>query len=41
MITTICLNPSFDKTVEMETLKIGKVNRIGKMREDLPEFATF
>lgn len=35
MITTICLNPSFDKTVEMETLKIGKVNRIGKMREDL------
>ena len=35
MITTICLNPSFDKTVEIDSLKIGAVNRIRKMRVDL------
>ncbi len=35
MITTICLNPSFDKAVEMDSLKLGKVNRIRELREDL------
>ncbi len=35
MITTICLNPSFDKTVEIDKLQIGEVNRIRKMRVDL------
>ena len=29
MITTICMNPCFDKTVEVGELKIGQVNRIG------------
>ena len=28
MITTICMNPSFDKTVEVQSLEIGQVNRI-------------
>lgn len=35
MITTICLNPSFDKTVEMETMHMGEVNRIRKVRQDM------
>ncbi len=35
MITTICLNPSFDKTVEMDCLRLGEVNRIRKLRVDL------
>ena len=35
MITTICLNPSFDKTVEMETMHMGEVNRIRKVRLDM------
>ena len=35
MITTICLNPSFDRAVEMDTLKLGEVNRIRALREDL------
>ena len=35
MITTICLNPCFDKTVEVAELKIGQVNRIGDARVDL------
>ncbi len=34
MITTICMNPSFDKTVEMDRLNIGKVNRIRCLRVD-------
>ncbi len=34
MITTICLNPCFDKTVEMDTLELGAVNRIRRMRTD-------
>ena len=34
MITTICLNPCFDKTVEMDHLKIGEVNRIRRLRVD-------
>lgn len=35
MITTICLNPSFDRAVELDTLKIGEVNRIRELREDM------
>jgi 1-phosphofructokinase len=35
MITTICLNPCFDKTVEVGELKIGQVNRIRDARVDL------
>ncbi len=35
MITTICLNPSFDKTVEMDSLRLGEVNRIRRVRMDL------
>ncbi|MCR4877485.1 MAG: 1-phosphofructokinase family hexose kinase [Clostridiales bacterium] len=35
MITTICLNPSFDRSVEMDTLQLGKVNRIRALREDM------
>ena len=35
MITTICMNPSFDKTVEVDTLQIGQVNRIRDARVDL------
>lgn len=35
MITTICMNPSFDKTVEIDTLQVGQVNRIGNARIDL------
>lgn len=34
MITTICLNPSFDRAVELDTLKLGGVNTIRKLRED-------
>lgn len=35
MITTICLNPCFDKTVNVENLQIGQVNRIRDTRVDL------
>jgi 1-phosphofructokinase len=35
MITTICLNPCFDKTVKVDELKVGQVNRIGDARVDL------
>ncbi len=35
MITTICLNPCFDKTVSVESLKVGQVNRIRDARVDL------
>ena len=34
MITTICMNPCFDKTVEMDQLRIGELNRIRRMRVD-------
>ena len=34
MITTICLNPCFDKTVELETVHVGQVNRIEDFRVD-------
>ncbi len=35
MITTICMNPCFDKTVEVNNLQIGQVNRIHDSRVDL------
>lgn len=35
MITTICLNPAIDKTVEVETLEIGELNRILTVRRDM------
>lgn len=35
MITTICLNPSFDKTVNVAQLEIGEVNRIQHVRVDM------
>jgi 1-phosphofructokinase len=35
MITTICLNPAFDKTVTVDELHLGEVNRILHVREDL------
>ena len=35
MITTICLNPSFDKTVNVDSLLVGQVNRIRDARVDL------
>ena len=35
MITTICLNPCFDKTVEVNHFEVGRVNRIQDSRVDL------
>ncbi len=35
MITTICLNPCFDKTVNVDSLQPGQVNRIRDARVDL------
>ena len=35
MITTICMNPCFDKTLDIDTLKPGQVNRIRQARIDL------
>lgn len=35
MITSICLNPCFDKTVNVESLQMGQVNRIRDARVDL------
>jgi len=35
MITSICMNPSFDKTVEVDTLVLGEVNRIRTSRRDM------
>ena len=35
MITTICLNPCFDKTVNVDSLLPGQVNRIRDARVDL------
>lgn len=34
MITAICLNPSFDKTVVVDAMEIGAVNRVRDMRTD-------
>lgn len=35
MITTVCLNPSFDKTVTVDSLAPGHVNRIRTSRTDV------
>lgn len=35
MITSICMNPSFDKTVEVAALEVGEVNRIRTSRTDM------
>lgn len=35
MITTVCLNPALDKTVTVETLTMGQVNRILSSRTDV------
>ncbi len=35
MITTICLNPCFDKTVEIDEIQFGQVNRLKNVRMDL------
>ncbi len=35
MITTICMNPSFDRTVEVDALMPGQVNRIRTSRTDV------
>ncbi len=35
MITTICMNPCFDKTVEVDSLAVGQVNRIRDARVDM------
>lgn len=35
MITTICMNPCFDRTVEVDTFQISRVNRIRNARDDL------
>ncbi len=34
MITTVCLNPCFDKTVEVDAITLGGVNRVLSMRTD-------
>ena len=35
MITTICLNPCFDRTVTVDSLQMNRVNRIRTARDDL------
>lgn len=35
MITTITMNPAFDKTIKVPALNYGEVNRVGAFREDL------
>lgn len=35
MITTICLNPCFDRTVEVDSLQLNRVNRIRTARDDM------
>ena len=35
MITAVCMNPSFDRTVEVDVLVPGEVNRIRSVREDV------
>ncbi len=34
MISALCLNPSFDKTVEVDTMRVGKINRVRSVRTD-------
>lgn len=35
MITTVCMNPSFDKTATVEPLTVGGVNRLKNVRYDV------
>lgn len=35
MITSICLNPSFDRTVNVDAIQIGQMNRCQASREDM------
>ena len=35
MISTICMNPCFDETVDVDTLQVGQVNQIRNARIDL------
>lgn len=35
MITTVCMNPSFDKTASVRRLETGSVNRLGDVRVDI------
>lgn len=35
MITTVCLNPSFDKTANVTSLQMGEVNRLQDIRIDM------
>lgn len=35
MITTVCMNPSFDKTASVDALKPGEVNRLKDVRVDV------
>ncbi|MGN0777688.1 MAG: 1-phosphofructokinase [Aristaeellaceae bacterium] len=35
MITTVCMNPAFDRTVTVDTLMPGQVNRIRQARTDM------
>ena len=34
MITTVCMNPSFDKTASVESLTVGGLNRMQDVRYD-------
>ena len=35
MITTVCMNPSFDKTASVDTLATGGLNRLRDVRVDV------
>ena len=35
MITTVCMNPCYDKTASMTSLKPGEVNRLKDVRVDI------
>ena len=35
MITTVCMNPSFDKTASIQQLTVGEVNRLHDVRVDI------
>ncbi len=35
MITTVCMNPSFDKTATVQSLRAGEVNRLADVRYDV------
>lgn len=35
MITTVCMNPCFDKSMTVQKLTVGEVNRVGETRYDV------